>query len=150
MEALTDEGSFSSNGDTRWNVALKLHIACTNECTVRPYFKSPTQAIFILRLSTPFRAAPTALCGKVRLYERLFTAESPGADGTDYLTQLDPNSLKEGEALMEPALADLPVGGTVQFERQGYFCKDPDSTEACAVFNRTVALKDSWAKKQGK
>ena len=95
-------------------------------------------------------AAPTALRGKVRLYERLFTAESPGADGADYLTQLNPESLKEGEALMEPALADLPVGGTVQFERQGYFCKDPDSTEACAVFNRTVALKDSWAKKQGK
>ena len=95
-------------------------------------------------------AAPTALRGKVRLYERLFTAEAPGADGADYLTQLNPDSLKESAVLMEPALADLPAGETVQFERQGYFCKDPDSTDGCAVFNRTVALKDSWAKKQGK
>ena len=95
-------------------------------------------------------AGPTALRGKVRLYERLFTVEAPGADDTDYLTQIDPDSLRESEVLMEPALADLPVGETVQFERQGYFCKDPDSTDACAVFNRTVALKDSWAKKQGK
>ena len=95
-------------------------------------------------------AIAAAVAGTARLYDRLFTVEAPGADGTDYLTQLNPDSLREAACWMEPALAALPVGETVQFERLGYFCKDRDSTAECAVFNRTVALKDSWAKKQAR
>ena len=52
--------------------------------------------------------------------------------------------------MLEPALAGLPVGQTVQFERLGYFCKDADSTDARPVFNRTVGLRDSWAKMEKK
>ncbi len=92
-------------------------------------------------------AAATAQPMKVRLYDRLFTVEEPGAGDTDYLSELNPDSLQEIDGWMEPELTGVEPGTTVQFERQGYFCKDPDSTAACAVFNRTVALKDSWAKK---
>jgi glutaminyl-tRNA synthetase len=84
---------------------------------------------------------------EVRIYDRLFTVEEPGAGGADYLTQLNPDSLKVVQGFMEPELDKLAVGTTVQFERQGYFSKDKDSTPEKAVFNRTVALKDSWAKK---
>ena len=73
--------------------------------------------------------------------------EEPGAGDVDYLTQLNKDSLKVVEAFMEPALNEVKVGETVQFERQGYFCKDKDSSAEKAVFNRTVALKDSWSKK---
>jgi glutaminyl-tRNA synthetase len=73
--------------------------------------------------------------------------EEPGAGDVDYLTQLNGDSLKVVQAFMEPALNDVKVGETVQFERQGYFCKDKDSSAEKTVFNRTVALKDSWAKK---
>lgn len=91
-----------------------------------------------------------ALPGTVRLYDRLFSVEQPGADGTDFLTQLNPDSLKTAECLLEPALASVAVGETVQFERQGYFALDRDSRPGRPVFNRTVTLKDSWAKMQGK
>ena len=84
---------------------------------------------------------------EVRIYDRLFTVEEPGTGGADYLTQLNPDSLKVVQGFMEPELCKLQTGTTVQFERQGYFCKDQDSTCDKAVFNRTVALKDSWAKK---
>jgi len=84
---------------------------------------------------------------EARIYDRLFTVEDPGAGDADYLTQLNRDSLKVVQAFMEPALSGVKVGETVQFERQGYFCKDKDSTAEKSVFNRTVALKDSWAKK---
>ena len=84
---------------------------------------------------------------EARIYDRLFTVEDPGAGDADYLTQLNSDSLKVVQAFMEPALSGVKVGETVQFERQGYFCKDKDSTAEKSVFNRTVALKDSWAKK---
>jgi len=86
----------------------------------------------------------------LRLYDRLFSVEEPGADDTDFLTQLNPDSLKTAECLIEPSLMALKPGDTVQFERQGYFCLDPDSKPGEPVFNRTVTLKDSWAKQQGK
>jgi glutaminyl-tRNA synthetase len=61
---------------------------------------------------------------------------------------LNPLSLVESHILMEPSLKDSTVGETFQFERIGYFCKDKDSTPEKPVFNRTVTLKDSWAKMQ--
>jgi len=92
-------------------------------------------------------SAKHAIPFEARIYDRLFTVEEPGAGDTDYLTQLNPESLKVVNAFMEPELSKIAVGTAVQFERQGYFCKDKDSTAEKAVFNRTVALKDSWAKK---
>ncbi|MBE6380197.1 MAG: glutamine--tRNA ligase/YqeY domain fusion protein [Lentisphaerae bacterium] len=92
-------------------------------------------------------SAKHALPCEARIYDRLFTVEEPGAGDTDYLTQLNADSLKTVQGFMEPALAEIATGTTVQFERQGYFCKDQDSTADKAVFNRTVALKDSWSKK---
>jgi glutaminyl-tRNA synthetase len=91
-------------------------------------------------------SAGHALPAEVRLYDRLFTRPDPGADG-DPFADINPDSETVlGECLVEPALAELPVGETVQFERLGYFCPDPDSAPERLVFNRTLGLKDSWAK----
>ena len=92
-------------------------------------------------------SAKHAVPFEARIYDRLFTVEEPGAGDVDYLTQLNPESLKVVQGVMEPELAKIEAGTTVQFERQGYFCKDKDSSTEKPVFNRTVALKDSWAKK---
>jgi len=92
-------------------------------------------------------AAKTALSAEVRLYEHLFTAEDPGA-ADDFLACLNPDSLRTATAMLEPALAGLKAGDRVQFERLGYFCVDEDSTPDRLVFNRTVTLKDPWAKQQ--
>ena len=90
-------------------------------------------------------AARTALDAEVRLYDRLFNAEQPGA-GHDYRQDLNPQSLDIRSAKVEPGVADVKVGERFQFERLGYFCVDPDSRAGRLVFNRTVTLKDSWAK----
>ena len=92
-------------------------------------------------------SAAHAIDAEVRLYDRLFTTESPGAGDTDFLTQLNPHSLEvvRGSKL-EPSLASAPAGARYQFERLGYFCVDPDSQPGAPVFNRTVTLKDTWAK----
>ena len=96
-------------------------------------------------------SAAHALNAEVRLYEPLFTVADPGAGNGDFLDDLNPYSLKVLTGCkLEPGLADLALGETVQFERQGYFCLDPDATPAAPVFNRTVGLRDSWAKAQKK
>ena len=82
---------------------------------------------------------------EVRLYDRLFAVPDPDADsGSDFTTFLNPDSLAIGEALAEPALANGESGAAFQFERVGYFAVDPDSTPERPVFNRVVALRDSW------
>ena len=92
-------------------------------------------------------SAAHAVTGEVRLYDRLFTAEQPGAGETDFLTQINPASLEIVRgAKLEPSLASVPAGARYQFERLGYFCADADSQSGTPVFNRTVTLKDSWAK----
>jgi glutaminyl-tRNA synthetase len=92
-------------------------------------------------------SAADAVNAEVRLYDRLFVSEDPGAGDRDPLTDLNPNSLERlTAAKVEPSLANAPVGTRVQFERQGYFCVDPDSQPGAPVFNRTVTLKDTWAK----
>jgi glutaminyl-tRNA synthetase len=86
---------------------------------------------------------------EVRLYDRLFVQEDPGdvEEGTDFTASLNPDSLEILTACrVEPSLADAAPGSRYQFERQGYFCVDPDSGEEKLVFNRTVSLRDSWAK----
>jgi glutaminyl-tRNA synthetase len=95
-------------------------------------------------------AARTAVPAEVRLYEHLFTRPEPGAEG-DLLADLNPASeeVLQG-ALVEPAAAALGVGETVQFERLGYFCPDPDSQPGRSAFNRTLTLKDTWLKLQSK
>ena len=95
-------------------------------------------------------SAKHAQKAKVRLYDRLFTIEDVGEipEGEDYRNYLNPDSLKEADCLIEPALVNAVPGIAVQFERTGYFCPDvKDSTPGHPVFNRTVALKDSWQKK---
>jgi glutaminyl-tRNA synthetase len=91
-------------------------------------------------------SAAHAVDAEVRLYDRLFTVEEPGKV-EDYRTVLNPASLEiVRDAKVEPFAAAQPVGGRVQFERIGYFCMDKDSAANRPVFNRTVTLKDSWAK----
>jgi len=95
-------------------------------------------------------SAEHALPAEVRLYDRLFTRPDPGAGG-DLFADLNPDSEAVlRECLVESALAELPVGETAQFERLGYFCPDPDSAPDRLVFNRTLGLRDTWAKVQAK
>ncbi len=96
-------------------------------------------------------SADLAIPAEVRLYDHLFVRPDPGADGADPFAELNPASetVLQG-CLVEPSLAESPVGETVQFERLGYFVPDLDSTLAHLVFNRTLTLKDTWAKVQAK
>ncbi|MFN0135008.1 MAG: glutamine--tRNA ligase/YqeY domain fusion protein [Phycisphaerae bacterium] len=114
-------------------------------------------------------AASTAVATEVRLYEHLFTkpdpedvsefaaesdndaaAETTRGTAPDWLANINPNSLQVSKAMLEPHAAALAVGSRVQFERHGYYCVDPDSKADAPVFNRTVSLKDSWAKEAKK
>jgi len=94
-------------------------------------------------------SAAHAINAEVRMYETLFTKEDPNqtAEGQDFTANLNPNSLEIiRNAKLEPSLANAAVGNRYQFERLGYFCVDPESASGKPVFNRTVALKDTWAK----
>jgi glutaminyl-tRNA synthetase len=94
-------------------------------------------------------SAAHALDAEVRIYDKLFTKEDPNQveEGQEFTANLDPNSLEViVQAKLEPSLANAPIEGRCQFERLGYFCVDPDSKPGRLVFNRTVALKDAWAK----
>jgi glutaminyl-tRNA synthetase len=96
-------------------------------------------------------SAPHAVSAEVRLYDHLFASPFPGSDGRDLFDDLNPDSeIVRRDAKLEPALADVAVGETVQFERLGYFCPDPDTMPASPVFNRTLTLKDAWARLQAK
>ncbi len=96
-------------------------------------------------------SAPHAVSAEVRLYDHLFASPFPGSDGRDLFDDLNPDSeIVRRDAKLEPALADAAVGETVQFERLGYFCPDPDTTPTSPVFNRTLTLKDAWARLQAK
>jgi len=94
-------------------------------------------------------SAAHAVPAEVRLYDYLFRSPYPGSDGGDVFDDLNPDSetVLRG-CFVEPSLAELPVGETVQFERLGYFCPDPDSEPGALVFNRTLTLRDTWAKLQ--
>lgn len=92
-----------------------------------------------------------AVAVEVRLYDRLFNHEDPAGSDDDFKNHLNPNSLSVLNSCMaEPSVVGLNVLDTVQFQRQGYFCVDKDSKPGKIVFNRTVTLKDSWAKESDK
>jgi glutaminyl-tRNA synthetase len=91
-------------------------------------------------------SAEHAVDVEVRLYDRLFSVEAPGDGGRDPLDDLNPHSLEVLRAKGEPSLSSSEAGDRVQFERLGYFYADPDTKAGKPVFNRTVPLKDSWAK----
>jgi len=96
-------------------------------------------------------SAAHAVDAEVRLYDRLFRSADPGDSGRDPLADLNTESLTVLTACkVESMLASAAPGTRFQFERQGYFCVDPDSRDGAPVFNRTVTLKDTWAKISGK
>ena len=95
-------------------------------------------------------SASHAAPAEIRLYDYLFTRPDPGAGGRDLLDDLNPESETIVHGFVEPSLADARPGETVQFERLGYFCADPDSRRGALVFNRTLTLKDTWAKVQAR
>jgi glutaminyl-tRNA synthetase len=93
-------------------------------------------------------SAADSVPAEIRLYNQLFTQPNPNI--ADFAADLNPDALQVlADCRLEPALATTKVGEAVQFERQGYFCLDPDSKPGHPVFNRTVGLRDTWAKVKG-
>jgi len=123
-------------------------------CTYDPQTRSGgPQADRKVKGTIHWLSAKQAMKAKVRLYDRLFCREDPegGEEGTTFLDQLNPDSLREIEAMVEPELMNTIAGQQVQFERNGYFVADAiDSRQHAPVFNRIVPLKDSWAKEVAK
>jgi glutaminyl-tRNA synthetase len=95
-------------------------------------------------------SAPEAIRADVRLYERLFSVPEPDAGDGNFLQHLNTDSLQTVEAFLEPSMAEATLDERYQFERVGYFYLDKESKQDCPVFNRTISLKDSWAKGTGK
>lgn len=97
-------------------------------------------------------SAAHAVESEVRLYEQLFAVPDPDdvPEGGVFTDNLNPDSLKVVRAMLEPSQGGIEPGTKVQFERMGYFCADPDSVPGAPVFNRTVTLKDTWAKLEKK
>ncbi len=93
-------------------------------------------------------SAAHAVDAEVRNYDTLFSKENPDEveEGQDFTANLNPNSLEVMTSKVEPSLKDAAAGSRYQFERLGYFCVDPDSSSGKLVFNRTIGLKDTWAK----
>ena len=116
-------------------------------CTYDPESLSRATATRRVKGTIHWVSVPQAHNAEVRFYDRLFESADPGEDGRDPLTDLDRDSLERVTGCkIEPALADAPPGSRFQFERLGYFCVDPDSQPGAPVFNRTVTLKEGWAK----
>jgi len=96
-------------------------------------------------------SAAHAKTAEVRLYDRLFKTENPSAEDDDFRTHINPDSLQIiNSAFIEPSLETAKIEDRYQFLRKGYFCADKDSTPEKLIFNRTVTLKDTWAKATGK
>jgi glutaminyl-tRNA synthetase len=97
-------------------------------------------------------SAPHAIEAEVRLYDVLFSAEDPTASSPaeDLLAKLNPDSLRSVEGWLEPSLVGAPSGSRFQFERLGYFCVDADTSADRVVVNRTVTLRNTWAKQRPK
>jgi len=96
-------------------------------------------------------SASHAIEAEVREYDRLFIHEAPDSDKEkSFMEYVNPNSLKVVNALVEPSLGDAQAGDRFQFQRQGYFSVDPDSTSEKKIFNKTVGLRDTWEKQKPK
>jgi glutaminyl-tRNA synthetase len=94
-------------------------------------------------------SAAHAQQAEVRLYDNLFTKENPeeGDSSRDFTAHINPDSMQIlNQCMIEPSLVKARPGDRYQFERQGYFCVDHDSTQEKLIFNRTVTLRDTWAK----
>ena len=129
------------NGDV-----VELH--CTYDPETRSGGSAETRKV---KATLHWVSAEHAIRAEVRLYDSLFTKPDPDnvEGGQSYTDFLNPNSLAIlPSCQLEPSLAGAEVGSRYQFERIGYFCVDPDSTEGSPVFNRTVTLRDTWAKIQ--
>ena len=93
--------------------------------------------------------AATGINAEIRQYDHLFTTEVPGKSG-NLFDDINPNSLtKISDCKLEPALQNIPIGETIQFERLGYYCMDKDSSFKQLIFNQTIGLRDTWEKKKG-
>lgn len=164
-----EQDDFSENPPKKWfrlapNKEIRLRYACLITCT--EVIKNEAGEVVELRCTwdplsrggkspdgrkvkgtSHWVSADYAFDATVRLYDRLFSVEAPGSGDRDLVDDLNPDSLEVLEgAKLEPALKGLPALSRVQFERLGYFCVDPTSTEGAPVFNRTIGLRDSWAK----
>jgi glutaminyl-tRNA synthetase len=116
-------------------------------CTYDPESLSGATANRRVKGTIHWVSARHARTAEVRLYDRLFQSADPSEGDRDPLSDLNPESLsKLVDCRVEPALAEAAPGARFQFERLGYFSVDPDSREGTPVFNRTVTLKDTWAK----
>jgi glutaminyl-tRNA synthetase len=117
-------------------------------CTYDPETRSGSSGSRSVKGTIHWVSEKHAVNAEVRLYDRLFTVEDPESDDEKNFKEfINPHSLDILEnSLIEPSLANAKAGDKVQFVRQGYFCVDPLSTDKKLVFNRTVALRDSWAK----
>ncbi|MDA1183940.1 MAG: glutamine--tRNA ligase/YqeY domain fusion protein [Acidobacteria bacterium] len=116
-------------------------------CTYDPESLDGTTATRRVKGTIHWVSATHARDAEVRLYDRLFLSSDPGEGGRDPLDDLNPDSLERVTGCkVEPALADARPGSRFQFERLGYFCVDPESRPEAPVFNRTVTLRDSWAR----
>jgi glutaminyl-tRNA synthetase len=123
-----------------------IEVHCTHDpASLDPRYQGGPKAKAVIH----WVSASHALPAEVRLYDRLFVVENPddAEEGKDFRSHLNPNSLEIlNGCRMEPGLSKAPVGSRYQFERMGYFNVDPDSMPGAPVFNRTVGLRDSWAK----
>ncbi len=124
------------------------------QCTYDPKSKSGSgteESLRKVKGTLHWVSIKHAVAAEVRLYDRLFTDESPDTHkDKDFMEFINPDSLKTITAFLEPSLKEAKIGDRVQFQRLGYFCVDLDSTSEKPVFNRTVGLRDSWAKIQQK
>ncbi|WP_036150877.1 glutamine--tRNA ligase/YqeY domain fusion protein [Maribacter forsetii] len=120
------------------------------QCTYDPKSKSGSgteESLRKVKGTLHWVSIKHAVKAEVRLYDRLFTDESPDTHkDKDFMEFVNPDSLQLITGFVEPHLKEAQVGDRVQFQRIGYFCVDPDTTEDKLVFNRTVGLRDSWAK----
>lgn len=122
------------------------------QCTYDPKSKSGSgteESLRKVKGTLHWVSAKHALSAEVRLYDRLFTDETPDAHkDKNFLDFINPDSLRIITAFVEPSLANAEIGDRFQFQRMGYFNIDPDSKPEKLVFNRTVGLRDTWAKIQ--
>ncbi len=126
-----------------------VEVLCTYDPETRSGSEQAATAGRRVKATIHWVSARHAVEAEVRLYDRLFTTEFPDREEGSFLDYLNPDSLQVvTTAKLEPALAKIPTGKTVQFERLGYFCADPDGHADRPVFNRTVGLRDTWAKTQ--
>ncbi|MEP4946614.1 MAG: glutamine--tRNA ligase, partial [Flavobacteriaceae bacterium] len=124
------------------------------QCTYDPKSKSGSgteESLRKVKGTLHWVSISHAISAEVRLYDRLFTDENPdGHKDKEFMDFVNPDSLQKITGYVEPSMKDAKVGDRFQFQRLGYFNVDTDSTDDDLVFNRTVTLRDTWAKLEQK